>query len=614
MKRQLVGLIVLLTFFAGLITIICVNSKYIFRSEPYYSETEVEQMCKNSYDKAVEENSDEALIDTIAKVNELYYKLEAENEQLLSENASLKSDISSKEKTISENKATIETLNTRIVELEENKFENETLISELQVQVSELDKQNKLLEYEISQNEEVISENNKIITQLQNSIAYYEEFINGLENDSEVFAIFVIENEIFNIQKLNKNGLAYLETEPTFEDGVTFNGWAVNGEVIDLTTYQVGCNTTFVADLTYSYSVNFIVDDEVYDAQTIIKNEYASVPEKPAKDGYIFDGWSLNKVNLIENIETIPVVQTTIYYAMFTKSYTVNFIVDDEVYDTQTIIQNEYASVPEIPAKDGYSFIGWTSNNGTSIGDIVENINNTIIESDINYYALFVEDYEGRYDVLIYGGIEIGYVQVVNLDFEIHLYYGWALTNYSVSLTINESTYTWTIKNTRVTNSNVYFAVSGSTRYGQVSAKLNTSHEIVYTITLREENATIRSSTIFEATQRTQYIHFLVADAETSYDTFTESFPSTGFETSISLGFTPTSANDTYLAELPTDIELTDGYIIEWYYSETNPSSIPQGIDYNSLTLIGSTDNPSSFEFAPNDNRMIYVVARYVKQ
>lgn len=614
MKRQLVGLIVLLTFFAGLITIICVNSKYIFRSEPYYSETEVEQMCKNSYDKAVEENSDEALIDTIAKVNELYYKLEAENEQLLSENASLKSVISSKEKTISENKATIETLNTRIVELEENKFENETLISELQVQVSELDKQNKLLEYEISQNEEAISENNKIITQLQNSIAYYEDFINSLESDSEVFAIFVIENEIFNIQKLNKNGLAYLEEQPVFEEYASFNGWKVNNEIVDLSSYTLSCNTTFVADISYSYKVDFVVDDVVYNSQNVQRNDYAVLPETPIKDGYTFLGWSLNKVDIVENINSQSVVKNLTYYALFEKSFNVNFLIGEEIYDSQLISENGSANVPEVPVKDGYAFIGWTSSNSNDLNDVVSNISDLVVTSDINYYALFVEDYEGRYDVLIYDGIEIGYVQVVNLDFEIHLYYGWALTNYSVCLTINESAYTWTIKNTRVTNSNVYFAVSGSTRYGQVSAKLNTSHEIVYTITLREENATIRSSTIFEATQRTQYIHFLVADAETSYDTFTESFPSTGFETSISLGFTPTSANDTYLAELPTDIELTDGYIIEWYYSETNPSSIPQGIDYNSLTLIGSTDNPSSFEFAPNDNRMIYVVARYVKQ
>lgn len=404
MKRQLVGLIVLLTFFAGLITIICVNSKYIFRSEPYYSETEVEQMCKNSYDKAVEENSDEALIDTIAKVNELYYKLEAENEQLLSENASLKSDIFSKEKTISENKATIETLNTRIVELEENKFENETLISELQVQVSELDKQNKLLEYEISQNEEAISENNKIITQLQNSIAYYEEFINGLENDSEVFAIFVIENEIFNIQKLNKNGLAYLEEQPVFEEDATFNGWKVNGEIVDLSSYTLSCNTTFVADISYIYKVDFIVDDVVYNSQNVQRNDCAVLPETPIKEGYTFLGWSLNKVDIVENINSQSVVKNLIYYALFEKSFNVNFLIGEEIYDSQLISENRSANVPEVPVKDGYVFIGWTSSNSNDLNDVVSNISDLVVTSDINYYAYFVEDYEGRvYEYYISG-------------------------------------------------------------------------------------------------------------------------------------------------------------------------------------------------------------------
>jgi len=396
MKRQLVGLIVLLTFFAGLITIICVNSKYIFRTEPYYSETEVEQMCKDAYQQSIKDNSDTALYDKMSELTLKNLELINKNEILSTENESLRSDNLLKEKNISDNETVIEKLNSQILKFEENKSANETLIAELREQVNDLDKQNKLLAYEISENEKLIAENNKTIMQLQNSIAYYEDFINGLENDSEVFAIFVIENEIFNIQKLNKNGLAYLEEQPVFEEDATFNGWKVNGEIVDLSSYTLSCNTTFVADISYIYKVNFIVDDVVYNSQNVQRNDCAVLPETPIKEGYSFLGWSLNKVDIVENINSQSVVKNLTYYAIFEKSFNVNFMIGEEIYDSQLISENGSANVPEVPVKDGYAFIGWTSSNSNDLNDVVLNISDLVVTSDINYYAYFVEDYEGR--------------------------------------------------------------------------------------------------------------------------------------------------------------------------------------------------------------------------
>ena len=69
-------------------------------------------------------------------------------------------------------------------------------------------------------------------------------------------------------------------TNPADTDYVKFNGWAVNEEIVDLSTYQITSNTIFVADLTYIYDVEFIyytvVDDVstrvVYDSQKVEEN------------------------------------------------------------------------------------------------------------------------------------------------------------------------------------------------------------------------------------------------------------------------------------------------------------------------------------------------------
>lgn len=389
MKRQLVGLIVLLTFFAGLITIICVNSKYIFRTEPYYSETEVDQMCKDAYQQSIKDNSDIALYNKMSELTIKNLELISKNESLFAENEILKSDNLLKEKNISDNETLIEKLNSQILKLEENKSANETLIAELREQVNNLDKQNKLLAYEISENEILIEENNKTISQLQNSIAYYEEYIQGLETEDEVFAIFVVENEIFNIQKLNKNGLAYLESLPTFAENATFNGWTVNDKIVDLTTYTLSCNTTFVADLTYAYTVNFMVDNELFNSQTIIENGFATVPASPTKDGYVFDGWSLNNVDLVENIENQSVSRNLTYNAIFTRAFNVSFVINNEIVDTQQVKVGSTAQNFEIESNQYNVFNGWTLNG------LIVNVDNYLVYEDL----IFVADITYFYDV-----------------------------------------------------------------------------------------------------------------------------------------------------------------------------------------------------------------------
>lgn len=465
MKRQLVGLIVLLTFFAGLITIICVNSKYIFRTEPYYSETEVEQMCKDAYQQSIKDNSDTALYDKMSELTLKNLELINKNEILSTENESLRSDNLLKEKNISDNETVIEKLNSQILKFEENKSANETLIAELREQINDLDKQNKLLAYEISENETLIAENNKTIMQLQNSIAYYEEYIQGLETEDEVFAIFVVENEIFNIQKLNKNGLAYLETEPTFAENVTFNGWAVNNEIVNLTSYTLSCNTTFVADLTYSHEVNFIVDDEVYNSQTIVENNFVTIPEVPTKDGYVFDGWSLNKVDLIDNIENQPVIKNLTYYAVFTKVFNVSFVIDNETVSTQQIRLGSTSQSIDFNSNKYNVFNGWTLN-----GLVVDVENYPVYEdltfiADITYYydAIFMVDDSIYNSQLI---VKNGFVNLPDEPTKTNeLFIGWSINGTDIVTDINSIAVTKNISyialfETIIASENIVYNVS----------------------------------------------------------------------------------------------------------------------------------------------------------
>ena len=46
---------------------------------------------------------------------------------------------------------------------------------------------------------------------------------------------------------------------------------------------------------TVNFSLNFMVDGEIYKTVTTAGNETIEMPEDPVKDGFVFDGWYLDE-------------------------------------------------------------------------------------------------------------------------------------------------------------------------------------------------------------------------------------------------------------------------------------------------------------------------------
>lgn len=66
-----------------------------------------------------------------------------------------------------------------------------------------------------------------------------------------------------------------------------------------------------------TYVVKFMVDDEEYNSQEINKNTYISLPTEPTKTSYEFLGWSINGIDIVENIQTSRVTEDVTYIAVF---------------------------------------------------------------------------------------------------------------------------------------------------------------------------------------------------------------------------------------------------------------------------------------------------------
>ena len=275
-------------------------------------------------------------------------------------------------------------LNNLISQLQNTNTLNINTIASLNSQIENLNSQisNMTLQNQ-NVNSQITALNNKI-SELQESINYYEQYIASLENGEQVVATFEFDGSVYNIQIVNKNSIVTVTT-PTSTDYVIFNYWTVNGEQVDLSTYQVTTNTKFVADVTNKYDVKFKVDNTDYNSQIVAENGYAILPDEPTKTGYEFDGWSLNGVDVVDNISSTAVTQNVTYLAVFTKLHTVTFMYEDETKSTQNVRNGEYATDVEIDNTTYKVFNGWKVNGSFVDVDTYKIVADIIFTADITY-------------------------------------------------------------------------------------------------------------------------------------------------------------------------------------------------------------------------------------
>ena len=275
--------------------------------------------------------------------------------------------------------------------LQLDKVANEQLIIDLNNEIEKLNKRiSELTALAESGNEQIIVLSERI-NQLQNSVSYYENFIADLTNDTQAVTTYEVDGAVWKIEIVNK-GESFNLPVPADTSTMVFNGWTLNNVLVG-NTYTVDNNVKFVADITKKYSVRFMVDDQIYNQQNIITNEFASVPTQPTKDGYEFLGWSYNGVDIVENIDTKVVTNNVVYYAVFSKLHTVRFMVDGEVYTTQTVKNG--ACVEDVQLDTTGLFRGWLINNEYVDLSTYEIYLDTLVVADIcyddwievNYYA-----------------------------------------------------------------------------------------------------------------------------------------------------------------------------------------------------------------------------------
>ena len=331
-------------------------------------------------------------------------ELQTQIEELNNQNAQLEAQITNLNNQITSLNTQIETLNKTLAD---NKSASDEELASLEVQVATLQAQvnslNTTIEnlnteidsYEantISLNTEIANLNNTI-AEYEQEIENYKQIIEDLKKINSCVVTFRVDGELYATQQVNKTESPVAFDNPASENYI-FDGWTIAGstEIVDPFTYSVTEDIEFVASIRKYKIVTFTVDDEVVSTQSIVTDDELQLPAEPTKEHYSFLGWSLDGENVID-LTSYSFTRDTNLIAVFEIiTYSVNFVVDGEIYHSQILSYDEEISVTN-PFKINYEFIGWSLD-----GENVVDISTFELNSNVTFIAIFEEyDWNGTY-------------------------------------------------------------------------------------------------------------------------------------------------------------------------------------------------------------------------
>ena len=175
--------------------------------------------------------------------------------------------------------------------------------------------------------------------------------------------------------------------EPQSE-GKTFSGWS---EIpTTMPAHDVKVTGSFSPK---SYIVKFIVDGKTIYEQPQAYGSKIVVPSVSERDGYTFSGFG-------EIDKTVPAHNVTYNGSYIANKYKVTFIADGKVVSESEMNYGATIITPDVPVKEGYTFVGW--------GEVAK----TVPAHDVTYNAEYkVNIYKLVYEVdgVTYHNVEIAF-------------------------------------------------------------------------------------------------------------------------------------------------------------------------------------------------------------
>ena len=223
---------------------------------------------------------------------------------------------------------------------------------------------------------------------LPETMPAYDVTVTGSFQINSYTVKFMIDEDVIAEYTL-EYGAEIVAPEAPEKEGYTFAGWQDMPATVP--AHDVVVYGAYDANL---YKLNYEVDGELYKSVEVAYGSVIEPEAAPEKEGYTFSGW--------EGLpETMPAYDVTVTGSFQINSYTVKFMIDEDVIAEYTLEYGAEIVAPEAPEKEGYTFAGWQDMPATvPAHDVV--VYGTY---EVNYYKLtvYLDDEVYMEEMLAYG-------------------------------------------------------------------------------------------------------------------------------------------------------------------------------------------------------------------
>lgn len=158
---------------------------------------------------------------------------------------------------------------------------------------------------------------------------------------------YIVDGDIYKSYQVEEDATITIETEPT-KEGYTFSGWSEIPETMP--AHDVTVVGSFSIN---SYKLTYSIDGEEYKSYEVEYGTSITVESEPTKEGYTFSGWS-------EIPGTMPAHDVTVMGSFSINSYKLTYTVDGEDYKSYEVKYGTSITAENEPTKEGYTFSGWS--------------------------------------------------------------------------------------------------------------------------------------------------------------------------------------------------------------------------------------------------------------
>ncbi len=185
----------------------------------------------------------------------------------------------------------------------------------------------------------MVAGNNKVVVKTLGSVEGLDVYANNMHDVSIAFYEKDLYTNVLEFALVEETTLN-LGFECTHDE---MRSWFIVGEVkLEKIPY----------DIKNEYRLIYTVDGTVHFTDLIEQGTVITPIGEPTKEGYTFSGWS-------EIPETMPGNDLTVTGTFTINSYEITYMLDGEVYLTESVVYNDTIVPVENPTKEGYTFSRW---------------------------------------------------------------------------------------------------------------------------------------------------------------------------------------------------------------------------------------------------------------